>query len=45
MQKIVLQVVAAVLWLAAMYWLGDRDTTIGLGFTSFDIKWFYYPAR
>ena len=43
MQKIVLQVVAAVLWLAAMYWLGDRDTTIGLGFTSFDIKWFYYP--
>ena len=34
---------AAVLWLAAMYWLGDRDTTIGLGFTSFDIKWFYYP--
>ncbi len=42
MQKIVLQVVAAVLWLAAMYWLGDRDTTIGLGFTSFDIKWFYY---
>ena len=42
-QKIVLQVVAAVLWLAAMYWLGDRDTTIGLGFTSFDIKWFYYP--
>ena len=43
MQKIVLQVVAAVLWLAAMYWLGDRDTTIGLGFTAFDIKWFYYP--
>ena len=43
MQKIVLQVVAAVLWLAAMYWLGDRDTHIDLGFVRFNISWFYYP--
>lgn len=43
MQKIVLQVVAAVLWLGAMYWLGDRSTVIGLGFVSFDISFFYYP--
>ena len=33
MQKIVLQVVAAVLWLAAMYWFGDRSTVIDLSFT------------
>ncbi len=43
MQKIVLQVVAAVLWLGAMYWLGDHSTMIDLGFVRFDIKWFYYP--
>jgi phospho-N-acetylmuramoyl-pentapeptide-transferase len=43
MQKIVLQVVAAVLWLAAMYLLGDRNTVIDLAFVQFDIKWFYYP--
>ncbi len=43
MQKIVLQVVAAVIWLWAMYLLGDKSTTIGLGFVDFDIKWFYYP--
>lgn len=43
MQKIVLQVVAAVLWLAAMYWLGDRSTVIDLTFVQFDVKWFYYP--
>ena len=35
--------VAAVLWLAAMYWLGDRDTHIDLGFVRFNISWFYYP--
>lgn len=43
MQKIVLQVVAAVVWLWAMYLLGDKSTVIGLGFAEFDIKWFYYP--
>ncbi len=43
MQKIVLQVVAAILWLAAMYFLGDTSTVIGLGFVDLDIKWFYYP--
>lgn len=43
MQKIVLQVVAAALWLGAMYWLGDRNTVIDLAFVQFDIKWFYYP--
>lgn len=43
LQKIVLQVVAAVLWLGAMYWLGDHSTMIDLGFVRFDIKWFYYP--
>lgn len=43
MQKIVLQVVAAALWLAAMYWLGDRNTILNLAFAQFDIKWFYYP--
>ena len=43
MQKIVLQVVAAVLWLAAMYWFGDRSTVIDLYFVKFDISFFYYP--
>lgn len=43
MQKIILQVVAAVLWLGAMYFLGDRNTVIDLAFVQFDIKWFYYP--
>ena len=43
MQKIVLQVVAAVLWLAAMYWFGDRSTVIDLSFVKFDISFFYYP--
>ncbi|WP_294366457.1 phospho-N-acetylmuramoyl-pentapeptide-transferase [uncultured Ruminococcus sp.] len=43
MQKIVLQVVAAVLWLAAMYWFGDRSTVIDLSFVNFDISFFYYP--
>lgn len=43
MQKIVLQVVAAVLWLAAMYWFGDRSTVIDLSFVKFDIFFFYYP--
>lgn len=42
-QKIILQVVAAVLWLVAMYFLGDRNTVIDLAFVQFDIKWFYYP--
>ena len=26
-----------------MYWLGDRDTHIDLGFVRFNISWFYYP--
>ena len=43
-QKLALQVVAAILWLAAMYWLGDRSTTIDLVFVRFDIRWFYYPV-
>lgn len=43
MQKIVLQVIAAVGWMAAMYFLGDRSTVLGLGFVDLDIKWFYYP--
>ena len=34
-QKLALQVVAAILWLAAMYWLGDRSTTIDLVFVRF----------
>ncbi len=44
MQKIVLQVVVAILWLIAMYFLGDKRTTIDLTFVSFDIHWFYYPV-
>lgn len=43
-QKLALQVVAAILWLAAMYWLGDRNTVIDLAFVQFDIHWFYYPV-
>ncbi len=43
MQKIVLQVIAALLWLGAMYWLGDTNTSIYLGFVSFDVHFFYYP--
>ncbi len=43
-QKIVLQVVVAIAWLVAMYFLGDKRTTIDLTFVSFDIKWFYYPV-
>lgn len=42
-QKLVLQVVAAVLWLAAMYGLGDHSTVINLSFVEFDISFFYYP--
>ena len=44
MQKIVLQVAVSILWLAAMYWLGDTSTVIDLTFVQFDISWFYYPV-
>ncbi len=44
MQKIVLQVIVAILWLVAMYWLGDTSTIIDLTFVQFDISWFYYPV-
>lgn len=42
-QKIVMQVVLAVLWLVVMYLLGDTSTIIDLSFVQFDISWFYYP--
>lgn len=44
MQKIVLQVVSAVVWLVVMYLLGDTSTVIDLTFVQFDISWFYYPV-
>ena len=30
-------------WLAVLYFLGDRDTTLNFSFFSFDVSFFYYP--
>ncbi|MBQ8824194.1 MAG: phospho-N-acetylmuramoyl-pentapeptide-transferase [Ruminococcus sp.] len=42
-QKLALQVVVAAAWLAVLYFLGDRDTTLNFSFFSFDVSFFYYP--
>lgn len=42
-QKLAFQVVVAVAWLVAMYFLGDTSTTIDLVFVQWNLKWFYWP--
>ena len=42
-QKLALQIVIAIAWLAVMYALGDKSTVIDLAFVQFDAHFVYYP--